>query len=75
MLGCILSSFFFLPTPCAAVVLMIPMVFDGFLQLLTRYESTNSRRLITGILFGYALMALILLSSIAVFWYGYNLRQ
>lgn len=36
------------------VLLMIPMVFDGFLQLLTPYESGNIRRLLTGIVFGVA---------------------
>lgn len=38
------------------LLLMIPMVFDGFLQLLTKYESGNYRRLFTGILFGVALI-------------------
>lgn len=38
------------------LLLMAPMLFDGFLQLLTRYESGNYRRLFTGILFGVALV-------------------
>lgn len=36
------------------LLLMVPMVFDGFLQLLTPYESGNIRRLITGMVFGVA---------------------
>ena len=36
------------------IILMIPMLFDGFLQLLTSYESGNLRRLFTGMLFGVA---------------------
>ena len=36
------------------LLLMAPLVADGFLQLLTPYESKNYRRLITGILFGVA---------------------
>lgn len=36
------------------VCMMIPMVFDGVLQLVTPYESGNIRRLLTGILFGIA---------------------
>lgn len=36
------------------ILLMVPMVFDGFLQLLTPYESGNIRRLLTGIVFGVA---------------------
>lgn len=34
------------------VLLIIPMIVDGFLQLLTPYLSNNPLRLITGILFG-----------------------
>lgn len=34
------------------ILLIIPMIIDGFLQLLTPYISNNSLRLITGILFG-----------------------
>ncbi|MDD4255306.1 MAG: DUF2085 domain-containing protein [Methanofollis sp.] len=34
--------------------LILPMVFDGFVQLLTVYESTNIKRVITGLLFGAA---------------------
>ena len=34
--------------------MMLPLVIDGFTQLLTKYESTNIRRFITGILFGIA---------------------
>lgn len=36
------------------ILMMIPLVVDGFVQRLTSYESTNIRRLITGILFGIA---------------------
>ena len=35
------------------VFLIIPLVMDGFGQQLTAYESTNARRLITGLLFGF----------------------
>ncbi len=36
--------------------MMAPMVFDGFLQLLTSYESGNIRRVVTGTIFGVALI-------------------
>lgn len=36
------------------LLMMVPMVLDGFLQLLTPYESKNYRRCISGILFGIA---------------------
>lgn len=38
------------------LLLMAPMLLDGFVQLLTRYESGNYRRLFTGFLFGVALV-------------------
>lgn len=42
------------------VLLMIPMILDGFVQLLTSYESTNLRRLLTGLLFGFALVSAVI---------------
>ena len=36
--------------------LMLPLALDGTLQLYTRYESGNGRRLITGLLFGFGLV-------------------
>lgn len=41
-------------------LLMAPMVADGLIQLLTSYESTNLRRLLTGILFGIAFDSLLI---------------
>jgi len=35
-------------------LMMVPLVVDGLVQRLTKYESNNRRRLITGILFGIA---------------------
>ena len=40
------------------LLLTVPLVVDGFVQLWTRYESTNPRRFVTGLLFGYALVLL-----------------
>lgn len=39
--------------------MMLPLIADGFLQQLTSYESNNSKRLVTGILFGIALVFLL----------------
>lgn len=36
------------------------MLGDGFLQLLSSYESNNEKRLITGLLFGYAVGSIVL---------------
>ena len=37
------------------MLLCLPLIFDGFLQLLTAYESTNIKRVLTGIPFGLGL--------------------
>lgn len=47
------------------MILIFPLIIDGFLQLLTMYESTNLLRLITGILFGIGItQGIIYLSNI-----------
>lgn len=57
------------------LVMMIPLVFDGFLQRLTSYESGNIRRLVTGILFGIAMIfALIYFHRFCVFIAGMILK-
>ena len=73
MLLCIPVSFFWLPSAALAALIMVPMVVDGFVQLKTRYESTNIRRFLTGFFFGWGLLALFILSSGAAFQFGYNL--
>ena len=62
---------FYLPPWWLVLALMAPMVADGFIQLKTRYESTNIRRLLTGIPFGYSLVALFVLFSKGLFDFGY----
>ena len=52
------------------IVLMLPLVIDGFVQLKTGYESNNIRRLWTGILFGYGLFTLFIISSAFALRYG-----
>lgn len=54
------------------ILFLVPMIIDGFLQLLTKYESNNIKRLITGILFGFALSNLFLESVRFVWILGYN---
>ena len=55
-----------------AALLMVPLVADGVIQLCTAYESRNRRRLWTGILFGYALTDLFLLSTQWALQWGYS---
>ena len=54
-------------------VLAVPLVVDGGLQALTAYESGNGRRLVTGVLFGYALCTFFLVTSAAAFHYGQSM--
>ena len=58
------------PTAVLALVLLVPLVVDGLVQLCTAYESRNYRRLWTGLLFGYGLAALFFLSTAWVFHQG-----
>lgn len=60
------------PSLIAAVVMMIPMIIDGFTQRLTSYESTNFKRFITGFLFGVGIAALFSYSVIYTFQAGYK---
>ena len=65
--------FFRQPPVWLCVLLMIPMVTDGVIQLKTRYESNNIKRVITGFFFGYALFSLFAVMNIACFRFGYRL--
>ena len=67
------SCFFFRCKVTTSLVLMIPMILDGFIQLLTSYESINARRFITGFLFGYGIFMLFVISTIAAFNFGRSL--
>ncbi len=46
------------PSLYLCLALAIPMIVDGITQLRSKYESTNNRRLITGLLFGYAIVTI-----------------
>ena len=61
---------FFHPGAPLSALLLLPMIVDGAVQAATAYESTNPRRFVTGALFGYGILCLFLLSSIAVFRLG-----
>ena len=54
LLGIPIAFLFGWPEFYIVLLMMAPMVFDGFLQLLTSYESTNLRRFFTGAPFGIA---------------------
>lgn len=66
-----LIAFWFIKPPYwLMAVIMLPMIADGLIQESTKYESTNPRRLITGILFGFGIAMIILMFWIMVFRYG-----
>ena len=58
-----------------SALLLIPLVIDGGIQSLTRYESTNGKRLFTGILFGYGLVNLFLLTTGLAFQWGVRMGE
>lgn len=71
----IFSCFFFRCTLLISLLLLIPMITDGFIQSLTDYESTNLRRFATGLLFGYGLFMLLAVTTIIAFNFGFNLHS
>ena len=58
-----------------SVVFLLPLIADGFLQSLTKYESSNIKRLVTGILFGYGISVLFISSTEWVMRNGYSLGK
>ena len=40
-----------------SLALMLPLMIDGIIQEKTTYESTNLKRVITGILYGFGVMS------------------
>lgn len=76
--GMLLGIVLFVAAPFSVeicVFLMLALIADGFLQLLTRYESTNLRRLLTGILFGVGFYELAAWSVIQTVTWGHELGK
>ena len=63
---CALPCFvlFSVPSWKTCLFLMLPLLLDGCAQKLTSYQSGNLRRLVTGVLFGYALVGLVSITTI-----------
>ena len=66
----IIAIWFIRPSLLLMAVFMIPMALDGLIQAFTSYESTNRRRLVTGILFGFGAGMVFLLIGIIAFKFG-----
>ena len=67
--------FFYIPKWWLCILIGLPMIVDGFVQLLTRYESNNTKRFVTGALFGYAVVCLFVISTIVSFKFGIRLSH
>ena len=59
--------------PVWSLLMLLPLIVDGTVQLKTAYESTNLRRVITGFLFGYGLVTLLIWTLIRSYQFGYSL--
>ncbi len=70
ILAALIAIWWMRPPYWLMAVIMIPMIADGLIQGLTKYESTNRRRLITGVLFGFGITMIVLMFCIAVFRLG-----
>ena len=70
ILAALIAVWFLRPSYWLMAVMMVPMAADGLIQGLTEYESTNWRRLITGILFGFGITMIVIMFLISVFKIG-----
>ena len=73
MIIALFSCFFYRPSIQILLCLLLPLVIDGGVQRLTSYESNNRRRFITGVLFGYSLVMLFVVTTIYAFQYGISI--
>ncbi len=71
----IILSFFYIPPVWVLVLMLIPMIVDGTVQLLTSYTSNNFKRVTTGFVFGYAFFELIILFHIFLYQLGANIGR
>lgn len=70
---------FWRPNLASAIIMLIPLIIDGFVQRLTSYESNNFKRMVTGFLFGIGFAAIIAITLTYVFnlglEYGRSIRK
>lgn len=77
LVGIIFASFSFFMfniTTLQSIILLFPMIIDGFFQMFTKYRSNNFKRFITGFLFGYGLTCLFIISTITAYNFGITLK-
>lgn len=71
----IFTYWHFHPNWIVALCMLLPLCIDGFTQSLTKYESNNFKRVVTGAVFGYGLAVLFFISSGVAFRYGLELGK
>lgn len=64
---------FFIRTPLWLIVFVIPLIVDGTIQRLTKYESNNFKRFITGLLGGFGGLVFFIELGVLCYYLGYNL--
>ena len=69
------SCFFFRLSLLWALLIMLPMVVDGFFQMFTVYESNNRRRFVTGFLFGVGLITLFAIHTLYLYEIGLKIGR
>ena len=69
------SCFFFRLPIIGAILIMLPMIADGLIQMFTTYESNNRRRFITGFLFGFGLIMLFAIHTVFLYEIGLNIGR
>ena len=57
------------------LLLLMPLNVDGTVQRMTSYESTNVRRLLTGILWGFGFIVFEVTLHIAAYKFGHSLTH
>ena len=75
MILSLFSCFFFRLSILVSVLLLLPMITDGVIQAVSSYESNNAKRFITGLLFGYGIIMLFVITSVMAFKFGLNLMK
>ena len=75
ILGSVVLFWLWRPNIITSLIMLLPLILDGFIQVLTKYESTNVRRLFTGILFGIGIASLFAQSTIVAFEFGIEIGR
>ena len=75
IIASLFSCFFFQLSVPVCVIIMVPMIVDGVIQLCTSYESNNTRRFVTGFLFGYGAFMILAVSTIVAFEHGLQIGK